>query len=251
MPSSLAARGPKSVNKKPNIKLGPRGRQYDPQKILGRGAFGVAYLVTRHENPSTCLVLKRIELGHMEEKEKAEAKNECKVLTELAGGHYIVRVVEHFVELERLWIVMDFADGGDLAMRIEAQKKAGTPFSETVIVDWVVQLALALRHAHDRKVLHRDLKPQNVFLMRDGAVRLGDFGISRVLSSTMSVVNTCVGTPLYLSPEICNGSPYDDKTDAWSLGVLLFELCALRLPFEANVMPALRIASSSAALSLW
>lgn len=82
-------------------------------------------------------------------------------------------------------------------------------------------------------------KPQNIFLMVDGTIRLGDFGISRVLSSTLSVVNTCVGTPLYLSPEICNGEAYDGRCDVWSLGVLLFELCALEHPFKANVMPAL------------
>ena len=172
----------------------------------------------------------------MDEQQKAEAQNECRVLTELVGGPFIVRVVDHFVELERLWIIMEYADGGDLASRIETQKKEGKPFEEAVIVDWVVQLCLALRHAHLRKVLHRDLKPQNVFLMRDGAVRLGDFGISRVLSSTLSVVNTCVGTPLYLSPEMCEGLAYDSKCDSWSLGVMLFEMCSLHHPFEASVM---------------
>lgn len=187
MPAKLAPRP-----KKPKITLGPRGKQFEPQRVLGRGAFGVAYLVTKRDQ-GDCLVMKRIEMGHMSVVQREEAQNECRVLTELVGGPYIVRVVDHFIELERLWIVMDYADGGDLASRIEAQKKSGAPFSEACVVDWIVQLCLALRHAHERRVLHRDLKPQNVFLMRDGAVRLGDFGISRVLSSTMSVVNTCMG----------------------------------------------------------
>ena len=83
---------------------------------------------------------------------------------------------------------MDFADGGDLAQRIEAQKdsaansEAPEPFSEDMVLDWFVQICLALKHAHDRKVLHRDLKPQNIFLTRKNMVRLGDFGISKVLS---------------------------------------------------------------------
>ncbi|KAL1527137.1 hypothetical protein AB1Y20_015819 [Prymnesium parvum] len=238
MPASIA-KAAKGGSKQPRITLGPKGKQYNPQKILGRGAFGIAYLVVKRDDPTYSLVMKRIELGHMDSKAQADAQNECKILTQLAEGPFIVHVVEHFVELERLWIVMEFADGGDLAAMVEAQKLEGTPFTEDTVLDWTVQLLLALGHAHERKVLHRDLKPQNIFLMLDGTVRLGDFGISRVLSSTMSVVNTCVGTPLYLAPEICSGESYDDRCDVWSLGVLLFELCALEHPFKSNVMPAL------------
>ncbi|KAL1499618.1 hypothetical protein AB1Y20_011817 [Prymnesium parvum] len=227
------------MEKPPVLQLGARGKAYLPRRILGRGAFGVAYLVVARDDRSACFVMKRIELGHMEEKAQAEAQNECAILSQLADGPFIVHVIEHFVELERLWIVMEYAESGDMAARIEQQKALGTPFSEDVVVDWIVQLLLALRYAHERKVLHRDLKPQNIFLTADGTLRLGDFGISRVLSSSMSVVSTCVGTPLYLSPEVLHGQPYDGRADVWSLGVLLFELCALELPFKAAVMPAL------------
>ena len=103
----------------------------------------------------------------------------------------------------------------------------------------MLQICLALKHAHDRRILHRDLKPQNIFLTRKNFVRLGDFGISRVLSNTLSVASTCVGTPLYLAPELCEGKDYDGKSDVWSLGGILFELCMLRPPFTANTMPAL------------
>ncbi len=102
-----------------------------------------------------------------------------------------------------------------------------------------VQICLALKHAHDRLILHRDLKPQNIFLTRKNLVRLGDFGISRVLTNTQSVASTCVGTPLYLAPELCEGKEYKDKGDVWSLGAILYELCVLQPPFTANTMPAL------------
>ena len=82
-------------------------------------------------------------------------------------------------------------------------------------------------------------QPQNIFLTRKNFVRLGDFGISKVLSGTMSVASTCVGTPLYLAPELCEGKAYDNKCDIWSLGAILYELCALTPPFTARVMPAL------------
>ncbi|XP_016114620.1 serine/threonine-protein kinase Nek5-like [Sinocyclocheilus grahami] len=81
------------------------------------------------------------------------------------------------------------------------------------IVDWFVQICLGLKHIHDRKVLHRDIKAQNIFLTQGGLkVKLGDFGIARILNSTMELARTCVGTPYYLSPEICENRPYNNKT---------------------------------------
>ena len=91
-----------------------------------------------------------------------------------------------------------------------------------------------MKHCHDRKILHRDLKAQNIFLTKNGIVKLGDFGIAKVLSSTVEKAVTVVGTPYYLSPEIIQNSPYNFKSDIWSLGVLLYEMCALRPPFNGS-----------------
>ena len=79
-----------------------------------------------------------------------------------------------------------------------------------------------MKHLHDRKVLHRDIKAQNVFLTSEGVVKLGDFGIAKVLNNTMDNARTVVGTPYYLSPEIVDNKPYSFKSDVWSLGVLLY-----------------------------
>lgn len=94
------------------------------------------------------------------------------------------------------------------------------------------QICLAIKHIHDRKILHRDLKSQNVFMTRSGIAKLGDFGIAKVLSSTADNAKTIVGTPYYLSPEIIENKPYNFKSDIWSLGVLLYEMCALKPPFN-------------------
>jgi NIMA (never in mitosis gene a)-related kinase len=118
------------------------------------------------------------------------------------------------------------------------KKKATTGtleyFSEEQILSWFTQICLALKHIHDRKILHRDLKSQNIFLTKRDFVKLGDFGIARVLSNTKSNAKTIVGTPYYLSPEIIENQPYSFKSDIWSLGVLLFEMCALQPPFNAT-----------------
>jgi NIMA (never in mitosis gene a)-related kinase len=89
-----------------------------------------------------------------------------------------------------------------------------------------------MKHVHDRKILHRDIKCQNVFLTKQGIIKLGDFGIARVLRHTNEVSRSMVGTPYYLSPEIIEGRPYSFKSDIWSLGVMLYEMCALKPPFE-------------------
>lgn len=107
-------------------------------------------------------------------------------------------------------------------------------FSEDLVLSWFTQICLALKHCHDRKILHRDLKSQNIFLTKKNIVKLGDFGIARVLSNTGSKAKTVVGTPYYLSPEIIESHPYSFKSDVWSLGVLLFEMCALQPPFNAT-----------------
>ncbi len=100
-------------------------------------------------------------------------------------------------------------------------------------------MALALKHCHDRKILHRDLKAQNIFLTAKNYVKLGDFGIAKVLEHTMDQASTVVGTPYYLSPEMIQSRPYSYESDVWSLGVLLYEMCALRPPFDAGSLAEL------------
>ena len=129
-------------------------------------------------------------------------------------------------------MVMDYADGGDLSQKIK--RRNGEFFSESQILDWFTQVCLAIKHIHDRKIIHRDIKSGNIFLTKNNLVKLGDFGISKCLNTTLDKAKTIIGTPYYLSPEIINSQPYDFKSDIWSLGVLLYEMCMLKMPFEGN-----------------
>ena len=103
----------------------------------------------------------------------------------------------------------------------------------------MIQLLESLKYLNEKKVIHRDIKSSNVYLTVDGNLKLGDFGIAKVLSCTSDVAKTVVGTPYYMSPEVCENKPYTSKSDIWSLGCLFYELATLRHPFIGNSFLAL------------
>lgn len=182
-------------------------------------------------------------LENMSEKEQKEAFLEAKILEKLQHPN-IIKFIEVFRSSKptaTLNIVMDYAKGGDLQKKIKKQREKKSYFEETQILDWFTQICLAIKHIHDKKVLHRDLKSQNIFLTENGLIKLGDFGIAKCLNFTMEKACTIVGTPYYLSPEIVQNQPYNFKSDIWSLGVLLFEMMSLKMPFDANSLPMLSL----------
>ncbi|KAM6346570.1 serine/threonine-protein kinase Nek1 isoform 3-T5 [Podargus strigoides] len=231
--------------------------KYIKIRKIGEGSFGKAILVKAKENGQQ-YVIKEINIStvsdyysllihsfvflfskiivfllKMSNKEREESRREVAVLANMKHPN-IVLYRESFEENGCLYIVMDYCEGGDLFKKINAQK--GVFFSEDQILDWFVQICLALKHIHDRKILHRDIKSQNIFLTKDGTIQLGDFGIARVLNSTAELARTCIGTPYYLSPELCRNQPYNNKSDIWALGCVLYEMCTLKHAFEAGNM---------------
>jgi NIMA (never in mitosis gene a)-related kinase len=92
-----------------------------------------------------------------------------------------------------------------------------------------------------RRIVHRDIKTANIFLNKNKEIKIGDFGISKSLDQSVMAATAMIGTPYYLSPEMVEGKPYSTKADIWALGVILYQLCSLRLPFEANSLPVLAL----------
>eukprot|EP00039_Didymoeca_costata_P011039 m.151573 g.151573 ORF g.151573 m.151573 type:complete len:771 (+) comp15040_c0_seq9:89-2401(+) len=203
---------------------------YKTLRVIGEGAFGKAMLVERKDDRKK-YVIKLVEMKKMRPKEKEEARKECEVLKEMRHPN-IISFCESFEKGAQLCIVMDYADGGDLSNKLASQR--GRLLPEVQALDWFVQICLALKHVHDRKILHRDLKTQNIFLTSRNMIKLGDFGISKVLKNTRELARTQIGTPYYFSPELCNGKPYNNKSDIWALGVILYELLMLKYPFDGR-----------------
>ncbi|KAF1490525.1 Serine/threonine-protein kinase Nek5, partial [Pygoscelis antarcticus] len=207
--------------------------KYEIVKKIGEGSFGKIFLAKGKVDNEQC-VIKEINVTQIPVKEKEASQKEVILLAKMKHAN-IVTFYASLQEKNKLYIVMEYCDGGDLMKRINMQH--GVLFNEDQILSWFVQISLGLKHIHDMKILHRDVKAQNIFLSNNEKVaKLGDFGIARQLNSTMEFAHTCVGTPYYLSPEMCENRPYNNKTDIWSLGCVLYELCALKHPVILTVL---------------
>jgi len=208
---------------------------YVKERVLGRGSFGTVYLI-RHRLSNGELsnyrhVLKEIAIR--DDKQRDGARLEIQLLSQLHHPN-VIKYLDSFQSCNgNLCLVMEYCSGGDVNAKI--QRRRGVHFSEELIVRWFHQLCLAVHYIHQRKILHRDVKTGNIFVSQDETtVKLGDFGVAKVLDRCGEMALTCVGTPSYLSPEICNQRQYNSKTDIWALGCVVYQLITLRPPFSGR-----------------
>nr|XP_035977954.1 serine/threonine-protein kinase Nek8 isoform X1 [Halichoerus grypus] len=240
--------------------------KYERIRVVGRGAFGIVHLCLRKADQKL-VIIKQIPVEQMTKEERQAAQNECQVL-KLLNHPNVIEYYENFLEDKALMIAMEYAPGGPASLHWPGskglssleqtdtdqpafllrtggtlaefiQKRCNSLLEEETILHFFVQILLALHHVHTHLILHRDLKTQNILLDKHRmVVKIGDFGISKILSSK-SKAYTVVGTPCYISPELCEGKPYNQKSDIWALGCVLYELASLKRAFEAANLPAL------------
>lgn len=209
---------------------------------IGSGHYGSVQLV-RNVQTGASMVAKVISLAGLSEKEHENAHQEVCLLQALRHPMIVAYYNSFLVDgLHTLVILMEHCMGGDLRGIILRYKDASEHFPEDQVMTWFAQVTLALQYIHSERVLHRDVKTSNIFLVeasRTSIVKLGDFGISRVLEGTSDAAMSTVGTPYYMSPEVCRNDPYNWKSDVWALGCVLFELCALKRAFESSSLAGL------------
>ena len=206
-------------------------------KPLGKGAFGSVRLVTRKED-GKIYAMKSINLGKLDRREIEAALNEVRLLASLNHPNIIGYKETFYDENTRtLNLVMEYADDGDISHKIQDNLKRRLQFEESTIWEWIIQLLKGLKYLHDNKIMHRDLKCANIFLMKNGLLKIGDLNVSKLAKSNMARTQT--GTPFYLSPEIWKDLPYDYKCDIWSLGCIIYEMCTSRPPFRGTSLKEL------------
>ena len=189
-------------------------QNYEKLRVTGRGAMGTCYLcrckIPKFKSKSnSLLVLKEIPIENLSNEERSSALNEAEILKKLNHPN-IIRYHDSFLIENNISIVMEYGEGGTLYNFILNQEKI---ISENVIKKLFIQLLAAVDYIHSNQILHRDLKTENILLdKRRKVLKISDFGISKVLA-TKSKAWTVVGTPCYISPELCQGRPYNQKSD--------------------------------------
>ncbi|CAH1783143.1 unnamed protein product [Owenia fusiformis] len=209
---------------------------YDTIKVIGKGSYGEVWL-TKHKKDKKNYVLKKMNLRDSSKRERKAAEQEAKLLSKLRHPNIVSYRDSFETEEGYLYIAMGFCEGGDLYNRLKEQK--GTALEERQVVEWFVQIAMALQYMHERNILHRDLKTQNIFLTKSKIIKLGDLGIARVLENSSDMANTLIGTPYYMSPELFSNKPYNHKSDVWALGCCVYEMATLKHAFNAKDMNSL------------
>ena len=210
---------------------------YEIKQQIGTGSYGVVYKVQKNNK---VYVLKQIPINPNSTISQIDSvKNEAKILSSLKSK-YVVEYYDSFEENNCLNIIMEYCEGGDLGTYISNYQKmnSNTSLNEDFIWKVFIQICFGLYDIHKQNILHRDLKSLNIFLTKEFQVKIGDLGVARVLQNTQ-YASTFIGTPLYLSPEICEEKPYNEKSDVWALGCILYEMASFKHPFNAKNQAAL------------
>jgi len=222
--------------------------KYRVGKAVGKGGYAVVYKGARVSD-GLPVAVKKVDIRGMPDKKRERCLREVQLLGNVTHGN-VVRMLDSFLDDRYLVIVFEWADGGDLRRFVRARREAKKPLDEPEIWTVFAQIVDALAHLHRRDVgvAHRDVKPANVLVV-NGVVKLADLGLGKRVdegdapsgagedeasneASADGGMRSKVGTPYYVAPEIVRGDAYGLKSDVWSLGCLLYELAALRSPFE-------------------
>ncbi|MEW6040761.1 MAG: CHASE2 domain-containing protein [Elusimicrobiota bacterium] len=212
--------------------------RYEIEKELGRGAMGIVYL-GKDPKINRTVAIKTLQFEtDLPEEELKSIKERFFREAESAGAlnhPNIIRIYDAGEDYEVSYIAMELLDGEDLKKWCEK----GNLFPIKDVIDIVSKVANALDFAHSTGVVHRDIKPANVMMLKDNTIRVTDFGIARIMSSSKTQTGTVLGTPSYMSPEQISGKKVDGRSDLYSLGVMLYEMLTGEKPFGGDSIAAL------------
>lgn len=206
------------------------------EKVIGRGAFGKVFLVTKKDSGQV-YALKALRKEVIEKRnQRMHTTTERQILGEV-DSPFLVQLRFAFQTPDKLYMVMDYMPAGELFLHL---RRAGR-FTEDRARFYAAEILLALEYLHDKGIIYRDLKPENVLLDQDGHIRLSDFGLSKkgLAPESGAKAFTFCGTPEYLAPEILKGVGHDKGVDYWSLvsstqGALVYEMLAGAPPFYSK-----------------
>ena len=207
--------------------------EYEFIENIGQGMYGRVYKA-KNKKENKYYAIKRLNFKDINEKEKKQINNEVSCIKKLKHPNIILYKDSFNDEDNYFNIVTTFCEGGDIYNKI--QKQNGEYFSEEQILNWAVQILLGLDYIHKNDIIHRDIKPQNIFIKNHHIICIGDFGIAKIITQIQTqTMTSIIGTPLYMSPESFN-DPHSKhfESDIWSAGCCLYEICNLKHAFGAD-----------------
>lgn len=204
--------------------------RYEILEVIGVGGMAVVYKAYDNIDDRTVAVKILKDEFLASEEFRRRFKNESKAIAVLSHPN-IVKVYDVSYGDKLQYIVMEYVEGITLKEYIEQQ--GAISWKETV--HFTTQILRALQHAHDKGIVHRDIKPQNIMLLENGTIKVTDFGIARFSrSETRTMTDTAIGSVHYISPEQARGDITDDKSDLYSVGVVMYEMLTGQLPFQSD-----------------
>jgi serine/threonine-protein kinase len=206
--------------------------RYELVEELGRGAMGIVYKGLDPKINRT-VAIKTVHFDDVEEAMVPQVKERFFREAQAAGGlnhPNILTIYDSGEEMDVAWIAMEFLSGKDL----ESYCRKGNLLAWSRVLEIVAKVADALDYAHKQGIVHRDIKPANIMLLESGDVKVTDFGIARIVSSSQTKTGVVMGSPSYMSPEQIAGKKVDGRSDLFSLGVVLYELLTGERPFQGE-----------------
>ena len=202
---------------------------------IGQGMYGQVFkAINKKENKY--YAIKRLNFKDINEKEKKQINNEVSLIKNLNHPN-VISYKDSFNDQDNYFnIVTKFCEGGDIYSKIQKQKEENDFFNEDQILNWFVQILLGLDYIHKNGIIHRDIKPQNIFILNKYIICIGDFGIAKIINQIQTqTMTSIIGTPLYMSPESFNEpNKKNFASDIWSTGCCLYEICNLKHAFGAD-----------------
>jgi tetratricopeptide (TPR) repeat protein len=225
-----------------SIRLPSRLLRYDILRRVGQGGMGVVY-EGRDLELGRAVALKFLSPDILASPERtARFRNEARAISALNHPHIAtIFAIEDISGLP--FLVLEYLPGGSLRDRLSAIRKSANTLSRGEAIEWGLQVAAGLAHAHRHGIVHRDIKPSNLLFTDEGNIKIVDFGLAKMNSSalpdslSLTQPGVAVGTPLYMSPEQASGKRVNQRTDVFSLGLVLLELLTGRPPFPGQHAP--------------
>ena len=196
-------------------------------KKIGSGAYGEAFLIMSNKT-NTEYVAKIVNIKNPTEEGMKKAYSEAKILKECNHPN-IILFKEVFQQRNgeevKLNIITEYCDEGDLEAKAKEQLSQRKHFDEIQLINWLMQICLALKYLHKKNIIHRDIKPSNIFLTKKGYVKLGDFGFSKIFDKDkINRIGSIKGTANFFSPEMVVYKECNEKSDIWALGITFYYL---------------------------